>query len=58
MPLVLFEPEGYGASQGQLMVPARTAQALSPWLFELSWIEGVPVRIGVRGAWAPLPSRR
>lgn len=35
LPLVLFGPHGYGARQGLLMVPARIAQALSPWLFEL-----------------------
>ena len=33
LPLVLFGPEGYGARQGLLMVPARIAQALAPWLF-------------------------
>jgi len=33
LPLVLFGPAGYGERQGLLMVPARLAQALSPWLF-------------------------
>jgi predicted MFS family arabinose efflux permease len=33
LPLVLFGPQGYGERQGLLMVPARIAQALSPWLF-------------------------
>lgn len=33
LPLVLFGPRGYGHRQGLLMVPARTAQALAPWLF-------------------------
>jgi MFS family permease len=33
LPLVLFGPHGYGHRQGLLMVPARIAQALSPWLF-------------------------
>ena len=33
LPLVLFGPQGYGARQGLLMVPARIAQALAPWLF-------------------------
>lgn len=33
LPLVLFGPQGYGARQGVLMVPARIAQALAPWLF-------------------------
>ncbi|MDO9358112.1 MAG: MFS transporter [Polaromonas sp.] len=33
LPLALFGTRGYGARQGLLMVPARFAQALSPWLF-------------------------
>lgn len=33
LPLVLFGPQGYGHRQGLLMVPARIAQALAPWLF-------------------------
>ena len=33
LPLVLFGPLGYGLRQGLLMVPARIAQALAPWLF-------------------------
>ena len=33
LPLVLFGPHGYGLRQGLLMVPARIAQAVSPWLF-------------------------
>ena len=33
LPLVLFGPAGYGHRQGWLMVPARIAQALAPWLF-------------------------
>ena len=33
VPLVLFGPHGYGRRQGWLMVPARIAQALAPWLF-------------------------
>ncbi|HYD77117.1 MFS transporter [Ramlibacter sp.] len=33
LPLVLFGPQGYGHRQGVLMVPARIAQALAPWLF-------------------------
>lgn len=33
LPLVLFGPQAYGERQGLLMVPARIAQALSPWLF-------------------------
>jgi len=35
LPLVLFGPQGYGHRQGLMMVPARVAQALSPWLFGL-----------------------
>ncbi|MBO4120505.1 MFS transporter [Cupriavidus gilardii] len=33
LPLVIFGPYGYGHRQGLLMVPARIAQALAPWLF-------------------------
>lgn len=33
LPLVIFGPQGYGHRQGVLMVPARIAQALAPWLF-------------------------
>ena len=33
LPLVLFGPQAYGHRQGLLMIPARIAQALSPWLF-------------------------
>ena len=33
LPLVLFGAPGYGRRQGILMVPARVAQALAPWLF-------------------------
>lgn len=36
LPLVLFGPQGYGQRQGLLMVPARIAQALAPWLFGIS----------------------
>ncbi|WP_371134225.1 MFS transporter [Polaromonas sp.] len=36
LPLVLFGVKEYGARQGLLMVPARFAQALSPWLFGLA----------------------
>lgn len=36
LPLVLFGAKGYGARQGLLMVPARFAQALSPYLFGLA----------------------
>jgi predicted MFS family arabinose efflux permease len=33
LPLVLFGSSGYGARQGWLMLPARVAQALAPFLF-------------------------
>ena len=33
LPLVLFGTAGYGERQGLLMVPARLAQALAPWIF-------------------------
>ncbi len=35
LPLALFGPQGYGERQGVLMIPARLAQALAPWLFGL-----------------------
>ena len=35
LPLALFGPQGYGERQGVLMLPARLAQALAPWLFGL-----------------------
>ncbi len=36
LPLVLFGPQGYGARQGWLLMPARVAQALAPFLFGLA----------------------
>ena len=36
LPLVLFGPQGYGLRQGWLMLPARVAQAMSPFLFGLA----------------------
>lgn len=33
LPLALFGPQGYGARQGWLMMPARVAQALAPFAF-------------------------
>jgi MFS family permease len=36
LPLVLFGPQGYGARQGWLMMPARVAQAAAPWCFGLA----------------------
>ncbi|WP_088286012.1 MFS transporter [Ideonella sp. A 288] len=35
LPLVLFGPQGYGARQGWLMMPARVSQALAPFAFGL-----------------------
>jgi predicted MFS family arabinose efflux permease len=46
LPLVLFGPRGYGRRQGLLMVPARMAQASSPWLFGL-----VLDRLGASAVW-------
>ena len=36
LPLVLFGPQGYGARQGWLMMPARVAQASAPFVFGLA----------------------
>ena len=36
LPLVLFGSRGYGQRQGLLMMPARMAQALAPWLFGIA----------------------
>jgi len=36
LPLALFGPQGYGARQGWLMMPARVAQALAPFVFGLA----------------------
>jgi predicted MFS family arabinose efflux permease len=36
LPLAVFGPQGYGQRQGRLMVPARVAQALAPWLFGMA----------------------
>lgn len=36
LPLALFGETGYGARQGWLMMPARVAQALSPFVFGLA----------------------
>jgi hypothetical protein len=35
LPLVLFGSGGYGARQGQIVLPARIAEACAPWLFGL-----------------------
>ena len=39
LPLVLFGPRGYGARQGWLMLPARVAQAMSPFLFGVALVQ-------------------
>jgi predicted MFS family arabinose efflux permease len=52
LPLVIFGPQGYGHRQGLLMVPARVAQALAPWLFGLAldrWNAGALVVSSVVG---------
>ena len=36
LPLFFFGPSGYGARQGRLMMPARFAQALAPFVFGLA----------------------
>jgi predicted MFS family arabinose efflux permease len=57
LPLVIFGPQGYGHRQGLLMVPARVAQALAPWLFGLAldaWGSGSLVMSAVIGAAACL----
>jgi predicted MFS family arabinose efflux permease len=55
LPLVIFGPRGYGHRQGVLMVPARVAQALSPWLFGIAldrWGSGALAVSGALGALA------
>ena len=47
LPLVLFGPQGYGRRQGWLMVPARIAQAMAPWLFGV-----MLARWGAHAIWA------
>jgi predicted MFS family arabinose efflux permease len=57
LPLVIFGPQGYGHRQGLLMVPARMAQALSPWLFGMAldrWGAGALVVSASIGALALL----
>lgn len=50
LPLVIFGPQGYGLRQGLLMVPARIAQATSPYLFGLLIDEWGPSSLWVSGA--------
>ena len=52
LPLVVFGPQAYGHRQGVLMVPARIAQALAPWLFGLAlaqWGQAALLVTGVLG---------
>ncbi|MDR7152849.1 putative MFS family arabinose efflux permease [Hydrogenophaga palleronii] len=39
LPLVLFGPQGYGMRQGWLMLPARVAQAMAPFLFGMALVQ-------------------
>ncbi|RYF37075.1 MAG: MFS transporter [Comamonadaceae bacterium] len=50
LPLVLFGPQGYGHRQGVLMVPARIAQALAPWLFGIALDEWGAGALGLSAA--------
>jgi hypothetical protein len=36
LPLALFGPQGYGARQGWLTMPARVTQAAAPFLFGMA----------------------
>ncbi|MGM9481807.1 MFS transporter [Roseateles sp. NT4] len=57
LPLVIFGPRGYGHRQGLLMVPARVAQALAPWLFGIAldrWGSGALAVSATVGALAVL----
>ncbi len=36
LPLIMFGPDGYGARQGWLMMPARFMQALAPFVFGIA----------------------
>jgi hypothetical protein len=36
LPLAMFGPQGYGARQGWLAMPAQALQAFAPWLFGLA----------------------
>jgi hypothetical protein len=50
LPLVIFGPHGYGHRQGVLMVPARIAQALAPWLFGLALDAWAEAALGLSAA--------
>jgi len=53
LPLTLFGPRGYGYRQGVLMVPARVAQALAPWIFGVAlehlgaWSLGITASLSI-----------
>jgi hypothetical protein len=51
LPLALFGPAGYGHRQEMLMLPARLAQALAPWLFGLLRRRSGRGCCGSREAW-------
>jgi MFS family permease len=50
LPLVLFGPQGYGARQGWLMMPARVAQASAPVVFGLALDHGGRAALWLSGA--------
>jgi predicted MFS family arabinose efflux permease len=55
LPLVIFGAHGYGQRQGWLMLPARVAQALAPWLFGIvldRWGAGALALSGAIGTMA------
>jgi MFS family permease len=47
LPLVLFGPQAYGARQGWLMMPARVAQAVSPFAFGVALDRWGPAVLGL-----------
>ena len=67
LPLVLFGPQGYGARQGWIAMPARVAQAAAPVLFGLAlqrwgagtlWLSGALVLSAFGALWLlPRPGR-
>jgi predicted MFS family arabinose efflux permease len=52
LPLALFGAQGYGQRQGLLLVPARVAQAVAPWLFGLCLDQGATLSLWLSaGLW-------
>jgi predicted MFS family arabinose efflux permease len=52
LPLALFGAQGYGQRQGLLLVPARVAQAVAPWLFGLCLDRGAAISLWLcAGLW-------